>query len=68
MDRRPVARTVEVDHMEPPRSRLDEPPRHGDRIVREGGLPLEIALLESHHPSTPKVDRRHELEAALSSA
>ncbi len=49
--------------MKPPRSPIDEALRHRDGIVREGGLPREIALLESHDPPTAKVDRRQELEA-----
>ncbi len=54
---------VEVDDVQPARACIREGPRHRDRIVRERGLPLEIALHQSNDATRPQVDRRQDLEA-----
>ena len=67
MGRRSVARTVEIDDMEPASAGVGEPPGDGDGLRREGGLPGEIALLKANDAASPEVDRREDLEPACRS-
>jgi hypothetical protein len=61
--RLPGPSAVEVHDVEPPRSEVRERPRDRDWIVRKGGLPLEVALLQSNDAATAKIDRRQDVEA-----
>ena len=62
LPRLPVARTVQVDDVEPGRPLADEPRRYGDRIGLVRGLAVEVPLAQAHHPPTANVDGGQQLE------
>ena len=64
MDGHARPRPVEIDHVEPRRPRSDELLGHGDRVVREGRLPREVALHETDDASATQIDRGQDLEGA----
>ena len=53
--------------MQPARAGVGEGRGDRDRIVLEGGLALEVALLEPDDPAAAQVDRRQHVERALPS-
>ena len=53
---------VEVYHMQPSSSRLDEPGRDRRRIRCIDRLAREVALLQPHDVTTAQIDRRQDLE------
>jgi hypothetical protein len=64
VDRAPLPRTIQIDHVEEPRA-LRHPARrgvHGIGVVR--GLPLVVAAKQPHRPAAANIDRRIENQAA----
>ena len=53
-----VARSIEVDDVQPAGARRDKARGNGDRVVAVGGLGREVAAQEPDDPTAPKVDRR----------
>ena len=65
LSRARIAGAVEVDHVEPPRTRPDELLCHRHGISRVGRHLAEVAAHEADDRARVKVDGRQEVEASL---
>ena len=68
VDRLPLARAIEVDDVQRPRTRLHEAAGGLERIVRVDGLAREVAALEPDGLAAADVDSGQEDHAARASA
>ncbi len=55
-----VARTVEVDHVDPPRPEPEVLLEHVERVRRVDGLGVETTLQQAHAGPAPQVDGRNQ--------
>ncbi len=60
----PTPRGIEVDDVEPTSAGLRERQRDGDGIVREGGLAIEVTLLEADDTTAAQIDGGQDREVA----